>query len=262
MARFWLFVSLYFSAEKNLEYVLGICRSLYDQVHHYKQDALRLLCVPSMQMIANFAGQSESATILTGAFMDEREVLNRASSNRVAVSMQLVQVHICKLALATFWGDFELARDQLRKFELLKAKNGLHQPVVVMELFYGGIALLSTDRPEVRKAKVKLRRLKGLCRHAPSLYASKICLLEAELAVAAGNAIRAMEKFHTSMARSQREMVFHEQALACERMSLFLRKEGKITEAICYLNEAKSLYQTWGCVAKVRQLDDFLTSRL
>jgi tetratricopeptide (TPR) repeat protein len=214
-----------------------------------------------MQMIANFAGQSESATILTGAFMEEREVLNRASSNRDALSMQLVQVHICKLTLATFFGDFELARDHLRKFELLIPKNGLHQPIVVMALFFGGIALLSSNRPEVRKAKGKLRHLKNLCRHAPSLHASKICLLEAELAVAAGNATRAMEKFHTSIALSQREMVLHEQALACERMSLFLRKEGNIAEAIYYLNEAKSLYQTWGGVAKVRQLDEFLTSR-
>jgi tetratricopeptide (TPR) repeat protein len=223
-------------------------------MHQYKQEALLLLFAPSMQMIANLAGQSESATIMTGAFMDEREVLNRASSNGDILSLQFV--HIYKLMLATFLWDFELARDHLRKFERLKQKFEMSQPVVVMELFYGGIALLSTDRPRVRKAKGNLRRLKSLCQYAPELHTSKICLLEAELAAAAGNATKAMEKFHTSIALSQRQMVLHEQALACERMFLFLRKVGKVTEAINYLNEAKSLYQTWGCVAKVRQLDD------
>lgn len=191
--------------------------------------------------------------------MDEQKVLNEASSNPDALLVQ--HVHLCKLCLAIFLWDFGLARDQLRKIELLKQKNEMAQPMVVMELFYGGLALVSTDRPEVRKAKGKLRRLKGLCRHAPSLHASKICLLEAELAAAAGNATRATDKFHTSIALAQREMASHEQAIACERMFLFLKKEGKITEAIYYLNEAKSLYQTWGCVAKVRHIDDFLTAR-
>ena len=191
--------------------------------------------------------------------MDECEVLNEASSNPDAMSLQ--QLHFSKLALAIFFWDYELARDQLKKIELLKQKNEMAQPMVVMELFYGGIALLSMDKPDVRNAKGKLRRLKGLCRHAPSLLASKICLLEAELAAAAGNATRATEKFHTSIALSQRQMVFPEQALACERMFLFLKNEGKMTEAIYYLNEAKSLYQTWGSVAKVRHIDDFLTSR-
>ena len=259
MARFWLYATLFFSAEKDLEYVLGICRSLYDQLHQYKQDALLSMFAPSMQMIANFAGQSESPTILTGAFMDERKVLDQASSNPDALLVQ--HVHLCNLTLAVFLWDFELARDQLRKIEILKQKNEMAQPMVVMDLFYGGISLLSMDRPEVRKAKEKLRRLKGMCRHAPSLHSSKICLLEAELAVAAGNATRATEQFHTAIALSQRQMVSHEQALACERMFLFLRKEGKMTEAIYYINEAKSLYQMWGCVAKVRHIDDFLTSR-
>ena len=241
--------------------MLGICRSLYDQMHQYKQDALLSTSTPLMQFIANLAGQAESATILTGAFMDERDVLNCSSLNRDTLYFQLVQVHVFKLTLATFVWDFDLARDQLRKFELLKHKIELSQPIVVMELFYGGIALLSTDRPEMRNAKGKLRRLKGLCRHAPSLHASKICLLEAELAAAAGNATRAMEKFHIAIAHSQRQLLLQDEALACERISIFLRKEGKLTEAIYYLNTAKRLYQTWGCVAKVRQLDAFLTSR-
>ena len=187
--------------------------------------------------------------------MDEQHVTNQTmekNQNRLACQI----MHLCKLVLATFLWDFELARDQLRKFERLKQKNELLQQLVVMELFYGGLALLSVDKPEVRKARGDLRSLRSLRRQAPSEHSNKILLLEAELAALSGNATKAMEKFLTSIALSERQLLIQDQALACERTYLFLRKEGKVTEGMRYLNEARALYQTWGCVAKVRHLDE------
>jgi hypothetical protein len=66
------------------------------------------------------------------------------------------------------------------------------------------------------------------------------------------------EKFLTSIAVSASPSLIHDQALACERVYLFLKKEGKVTEGMQYLNESQSLYQTWGCLAKVRHLDELL----
>ena len=86
-------------------------------------------------------------------------------------------------------------------------------------------------------------------------------LLEAELAALRGNATETMEKFLTSIAVSARQSLIHDQALARERVYLFLKKKGKVTEGMQYLNEARSLYQTWGCLAKVRHLDELLKAR-
>ena len=258
LARSLLLGSLFLSAEKDLEYVLGICSDLYDQICRYKQDALLLIFAPMMQCLANLAGQSASPTVLTGAFMNEEDAVHQATTNQHNVAFQ--QIHVGKMILATFVWDFDLARDQLRKFERLKEKSGLSPHMVVMELFYGGIASLSTNKPDVRKAKGNIVRLKSLDRHAPCLYASKICLLEAELVAVSGNAYDAMKKFITSIALSQRLLLVHDQALACERTFLFLRKEGRVTEGMYYIKEARSLYQSWGCGAKVRHLDDVLAA--
>ena len=213
--------------------------------------------VPVLQLMANLSGNSESTTILTGTFMNEEQVTNQAmAKNQHRLACQVM--HLCKFVVATLVWDFELARDQLRKFERLKQKNELLQQLVVMELFYGGIALLSIDRPEVRKARRNLRFFQSLRRQVPFEYSNKILLLEAELAALSGKANKAMEKFLTSIALSARLSLINDQALACERTYLFLRREGKVTEGMHYLNEARSLYQTWGCLAKVRHIDDLI----
>ena len=257
LARGHLIVSLFHSAEKDLSSLVDMCRSFYDLMHRHKQEAQLSIFAPVLQFIANLSGQSEFTTNLTGIFMDEQQVTNQTmAKNRNRLACQ--GMHLCKLVLATLVWDFELARDQLRKFDLLKQKNEMLQQLVVLELFYGGIALLSVARPEVRKARGNLRCLQSLRRQAPSEYGNKILLLEAEFAALRGNVTKAMEKFLTSIALSARQSLIHDQALACERTYLFLKKSGKETEGMHYLIEARSLYQTWGCFAKVRHLDELL----
>jgi len=186
--------------------------------------------------------------------MNEAELTCRLAAEQDNMTLQMFLLF--KVTLGVFVCDFHMACDQLQKFKRLKRKNVLSPAMLLMELYYGGIALLSADIPCVRKAKSNLRRLRQFNGHAPCLFTNKICLLEAELAAVKGNTRAALEKFGISIALSQRQSLLHDQALACERASFFLRKLGRATEATLYLNEARTLYQEWGCVAKIRQIDE------
>jgi len=211
-----------------------------------------------MQVISNLVGQSENPTILTGAFMNEEEVTTRFGVD--GKNLALPMTVLFKLVLSVYMHDFEGARSNLAKFKRIKAKSGSSPPMQLLEFFYGAIALLSMDKPKVRKVKASLRWLRRCRRYAPCLFTGKICLVEAELAAVRQDWATAWEKFELSIAVAQRETLVNEQAFACERAALFMKSSGKMVEAARYFDEARVLYQKWGCYMKVRHLDQISCS--
>ena len=64
----------------------------------------------------------------------------------------------------------------------------------------------------------------------------------------------ALSKYRQSIEAAKKEAFLHEQALACERAGLALRKIGRENEALKFLVDAQSLYKSWGAKIKVEQM--------
>jgi hypothetical protein len=112
----------------------------------------------------------------------------------------------------------------------------------------------SNMRQYMQVAKRNLKELKEYAQDAPSNCQNKVLLLEAEMAANEGNMDMALAKFVRSADLAGSEGLVHEQALACERAGMALRRCSDFPGAVQHLVRARDLYQKWGANVKVSQM--------
>jgi hypothetical protein len=71
----------------------------------------------------------------------------------------------------------------------------------------------------------------------------------------------ALEKYEMSIACAQKDGMWHETGLACERAAMFLRgKVGQQEQAITFWQRALVAYEQWGAQAKVSRIKEELAA--
>ncbi len=106
---------------------------------------------------------------------------------------------------------------------------------------------------EVQDAKEKLRLRTEAC---PDNFRHKYHLVEAELARLSGRPLDAMKHYRQAAEAAGRYGFTHIHALTHELFARFFLEREDQHSAAGHLLEAKRLYQNWGALAKVRQLEE------
>jgi hypothetical protein len=227
----------------------------------YSQNSADMILSHQEQFCLNFMGRAQDPITLTGEVINEEETM-RALQGKHPVS--LAWLLLMKHMLAVYFNAPEEARKIATHFRMLRVDAVLQISQVTL-LFLEGMAaamLSSTGKNEKLQAQRICKQVSSHLSSSSENFTNKVCLLEAEIAAANGDERVALSKYRESIAAAKREGFLHEQALACERAGYALLKWGRIAEGHEFLKQACSLYEHWGALAKVVQVQQYIHNSL
>ena len=212
------------------------------------------------EAVASLAEDKPDQICFTGAFCDEKEVLE--FGHKLNDLNVLFHFYLPKLAVAVLFGATE-------SYLHLQAEAERNIPgatgIWINRLFYffQGLALLELHdaaAPDVRAeylatAQRNIDILKRRSKLAPRNFAHFVSLLQAEQSRIEERGDAAMRLYDRAIAEAKDCHFQWVQALANERASNFYRRRGARTVALAYLKDARHVYLLWGAHAKVRKLD-------
>jgi hypothetical protein len=239
------------------------------QAKAYKQQGMLSLLQPFGQMVDNLMGNAKgSISVLTGDFMNEDAYL-RHPEHKTGTT-QFAAMNVRRLMVVYVMNDLvasELSAVKSRQI----AKEIVSSLTASVQAFYDGLCSVALARKEtgrrqrashLKRARVCLKKLKRWETKCPENFSNKVLLVEAELASFAGNVDAAIDKYKESIDVAGAEGFIQDQAIARERMGdAIMRRSGRCMEARECFEAARSLYDTWGAHAKVKQLDELLVSK-
>jgi hypothetical protein len=228
----------------------------------YDQQSVGVMLCHQVQWCLNFMGRSVNPIVLTGEVMNEENAIKALEGKHpVSLAWILVMKHV----LAVYFHELDKARKiatHLHKLNEALLLTGAVLPFVpYTHLFLECLAAASlskSDRNQAKYAKKILDKIKSdrhvTCRN----FENKIALLEAELAASRGDRELALSRYQQSIEVARRDGFVHEQALAYEKGGRALLDWQDTIKAREYLEASRSLYDQWGALAKVKQVDDQL----
>jgi predicted ATPase len=253
----FLYHRLAFVSGMPLSQLVQKCAEYNEIVLDYRQPIFWSLNAPLTQAVLNLMGHSKNPTQLIGEHMDEDILLPtwKLKGNIKAIG----QYHLCRMMLAVFLRDYELALEMDEKLPPLM-DEGLGA-CVPCRLFYGAIAIINMSKDKRFKRKMRRRQVSkiiqtlnewvevglGSCKHM-------VLILHAELSAATGKDERPeIENAYQKAIRSARDAgALHHEALANELAGCWLAgQKGKEKHYMTYLMKATTLYEAWGAAVKV-----------
>lgn len=204
------------------------------------------------QTMLNLRSVSGDPFLLAGPVYDE-SVHGPAHATAKEMNGHL---HLCRLILAVLFERPEQLAESIAGFrECARPFDGMY--VRAAFFFHEALALLRfADGPKSRwRARQALLRLRGWSRHCPANFAHKVLLLRAELALASGHRGRAMLRFARAAAMAESAAFHLEAGLAWEGARKAAEACGDARLAGHYRDEARRVYEAWGALGKVRDLD-------
>lgn len=99
------------------------------------------------------------------------------------------------------------------------------------------------------------KKMKTWADNCPENFLNKYTLVAAEMARVRGDDPEAKHLYNQAITLSRENEFIQEEAIANELAAKFYLSQGNESNARSYLREARSCYQQWGAVAKVKQLE-------
>lgn len=100
-----------------------------------------------------------------------------------------------------------------------------------------------------------VEKLRGWALHSPANFASRVALVDAELARVQRREFEAMRHYEQAIGRAREQRLLHVEGLANEIAGRFYADNGFATISVVYLRNARLAYLNWGAMAKVRALE-------
>jgi predicted ATPase len=221
-----------------------------DEMVQYSNEAARSTLIIYHQSVLNLLGRSVDPVKLTGEVMDEDAhiALMKEESNELAETI----IYMNAVLLAYLFGDYDRAGEFVDKM-----KDGMRRSThgVCVNAFFTGLtcfvlAKRSNPKKWVNLGNKSIKKMQKWALNSPSNCLHKLLLLKAEKAVFLGYREKAIEKFKQAIMFAQKHGFLHEEALANERLGLFLVEIEKNELGCKRLAHAMELYQKWGAQAK------------
>lgn len=166
-----------------------------------------------------------------------------------------------RLILGYNFGNIE---DAIAVSQMPEMKRGLLKFTVIagVKYFYIALTLLEAARESKKKKRKYLsqlenaiKKLKKYSEISPNNCTNKYLLVKAEFAALQGEKYEdIVDKYERSIVVASSEGFIQEQALACERKSVFLRSRGDNEKATTYFEKAVDLYTKWGANGKIAHM--------
>jgi tetratricopeptide (TPR) repeat protein len=225
-------------------------QSFTDEMVQYSTEASRSTLIVFHQSVLNLLGRSADPIRLTGELMDEDAhiALMKEESNALAETT----IYMNDVLLSYWFGDYDRAGEFVDK---MKHNSIEESHCFCVYVFFTGLtcfvlAKRSNPKKWVNLGNKSIKKMQKWALHSPSNCLQKLLLLKAEKAVFWGYKKKAIENFKEAIMFAQKHGFLHEEALANERLGLFLVDIEKHELGCKQLARAMELYQKWGAQAK------------
>ncbi len=213
------------------------------------------------QAVLNLRGMSQNPAVLAGPAYDETEMLgvHEKAKDRTA----LVHFYFCKLMLSVLFEKAEQAYQKARN--VMACIDGSAGSLIYpTAFFYDSMARMAYAGQSGRIKRQKLisrvlrnqKKMAKWAAHAPANFLHKYQLVEAELARIKGRPKDAISSYKKAIQAARENEYTQEAALACECLARFYHVHGIYDFAASFMGQARQLYEQWGALAKVRQLEE------
>jgi hypothetical protein len=233
------------------------------QANAYTQDDI----VPKFLLVRQYAAALQGKTldplILDGVAMTEKEIANRVRSS-TGVGTKLYSGFL-EMLQCVYMGDWDKAGVPLDMMDgIFKANprilTATKYDVPLLYTFAGVIwykrYAKSKNRSVLRKAKFAMKQLRLWAGKGALNVVTGLWFVEAQQQVADGTDIDTVKTlFDKTIAGLHRSGLRSLEALAWESFAQYAIAKGREVWAIYYLQQARALYNEFGALAKIRQLD-------
>ena len=232
-----------------------------DSLIQIKAESARRLQAPFWQAVLNLLGQSENPCWLIGKGYDQKKMLPilQQTENKTAIA----SLYLNTLILCYLFDEYEPAFENA----LLVKENQdglMAMYAVTVYFFYESLTRLilydSVTNEEknsfLKKVIANQSEIKNWADHAPMNNLHKWHLVEAEYhRVLEHDMDMILEHYEQAIRLAKSHEYIQEEALANELLAKFWLKKGQDQYVKVHLLEARYLYQQWGAIAKVTDLE-------
>jgi PAS domain S-box-containing protein len=224
----------------------------------YLDAADSIVC--QQQLIRNLRGQTASFSTFTDEKFDEKSFEARLTENRMTPMVS--RYWILKVQARFMSGDYLeglAAAEKAKKLHwtseaFFQSLDYHYYTALVIAAVYE-TAIPDRQAEWLEMLRTSLNQLRTWTESCPSTFFDKQALIAAELARIEARDLEAMGLYEEAI-RSARENGFvQNEGIANELAARFYLKRGFEKIAQVYLRDARSCYQRWGALGKVRQLD-------
>lgn len=243
-----------FYAGRPLSQVCAEMDDIYQQLLLYKQDVVAMYFVPRYQQVLNLRAYPP--------VVDKDKMCQKHKKNNDMDVYSLLFFEQARGETAYVMREYHLAKNAFKKAKGY-LKNCMSGYGPNLTYFYEALVLLALGqeypdkkRKMKREARQNYKHLQKFRSHSPENWANKFLLMDAEFLVLDGAIERSSSIFENSIRTAAKEGFIQEEALACERYSLALFRQGfNMSSARFYMDRAMELYRRWGASIKVVQLE-------
>ncbi len=219
------------------------------------------IILSQQRFIATMQGRTATFSTFSDAQFDEATFEAQLAGDRMP--LLICWYWILKMKARFLSGDYAEALAAADKAKLLlSAAAGSIQS---LDYFYYAAltvaALYEKGNAEEQAGWHKLltahrEQLREWVENYPPTFADKHMLVLAEIARIEGRAFEAMQFYEQAIQSAHENGFVQNEALAYEVAARFYAAHGSETSAHAYLCNARSCYERWGAVGKVKQLDE------
>lgn len=235
-----------------------VARQVNHDLQFYRRYAVDLRASPStytLCYVQALQGQTANPRFLLGSAEDDATRLTHLET----VGNTLLRYMFCtsRMMLRYLLHDYAGAAADLANAEPHAASvTGLLRQAIAL-VYHSLITLAqdSTCTPDnLQRVRSQQAQLRQWATHAPSNFAHKWHLVEAELCRVRGDIPQAATHYQQAITLAQQAAFVHDAALAAERAMLFYAARGDQQHATRYAALAHTHYTAWGAHVKVVQV--------
>jgi predicted ATPase/class 3 adenylate cyclase/tRNA A-37 threonylcarbamoyl transferase component Bud32 len=234
--------------------------SYVEAIQKFKKKPVINLIQMYRQAIANLQGKNANPCELVGEFYDASILLPLHIETNYRTATFTVYTHL--LTLNYWFEDYntalqnaDLAIPYLDAVVALFVNGWFHFYDSLVRLAIASTRSLTQRQTLLKQVIANQKKLKNWAQFAPSNYAHKLALVEAEWHRVHGEAAEAIACYDRAITLAQEHQYPNEAALANELAAKFYLGQNKLKVAQGYMQDACYLYSQWGATAKVKYLE-------
>jgi len=256
-----------FSSQRYIKYCIICGKSLIDvekecaaismEVSKLNQmnNTLGHMCIHMMVLELIGERSRDPFALYKGPISNCDDLLAYASDNGLFAIMQTT--HLCRLVLGFFFERYTEAASMAEQFR--QCHKGLHSLNYILHAFFEGLVSFQLARRSETRSKwitlgeAAIQTFRSWVTHSSWNFENKLALLEAESYFCRGKYNEAENKYEDAIKYSRIHRFVHEEAIAMELYSSFLKACGRVDEYSTLFAGAMDCYKKWGAFGLLKK---------